>query len=159
MVRADRERVLSAALDLGDLARRRRQTTRSWPWTGSIPGTRKGPRGALHLRRRARLDLALRASTAPEVPGGLAPDLQARRRDDRARVLRDLGLDPGLSDREVLTRLLPLYQRLAEEPDGPRASLAVAGILDRLGNRPAAERLLQDLRRRHPGDPRLEGGP
>lgn len=168
------DRIMAAAWDLGDL--------RKVKWANDallhrqLEGVEPGAdpeavrtRALLH-HRRMRLDLAWRALTA-EMPRDLGRDLYERRMAERATVVNDVDISPGLSDREALEGLLPLYRGFLAELEGPAGkdvprrqmvivlvSLRIAHILDHLGARRAAEQVLEDLRRRYPGHELLERG-
>jgi hypothetical protein len=74
----------------------------------------------------------------------------------RAVLLRDVGLEPTLSDRKVLAALLPRYRRLSREIGSDIVlELTIVATLDRLGRKDEAVRLLEELERRYPGHPLL----
>jgi len=160
MVRETWEKVIEAATDLGDLAKVKEANDALLVLDGVDPEDREDVAAhAPFLRRRMRLDLAFRAAAVPE-PRDLPSEARQQRLAVRAALLRDVGLPPQIPDREVLTRLLPMYRALARDPDADvYAYLTIFALLDRLGNRPAAEKALEEARRRFPDHPALRREP
>ena len=109
--------------------------------------------------RRVRLDLALKVVTS-RLPEELSPEIEKRRLAQRARLLADVGISGRISDAEALSRLLPLYRALATDQKADLAvNLQIVGILERLGQRPAAAKLRESLRLQYPDHPLLRGAP
>jgi tetratricopeptide (TPR) repeat protein len=152
-------RVMEAAWDLGDLEKVKEANDALIALEGVDPADRQAvaQRGSFSVRR-ARLDLALKAVTS-RPPKALPPQREAERAGQRAALLDDVGVPGRVSDAEALSRLLPLYRDLARDPAADlHVQLKILAILDAVGQRSAAERLMQELRQRYPGHPLLGGG-
>ncbi len=159
MRRSTYVKIMEAAWDLGDLVKVKEANDALIALEGVDPTDRDAVTGgAAFATRRARLDLALKAVTS-RLPRELPQDLRERRAAQRAVLLRDVSIPAQVSDAEALSKLLPLYRDLAgEEAADLHVHLKIVAILDALGQRGAAERLMEDLRREYPDHPFFTGG-
>jgi hypothetical protein len=151
------EKVILAAWDIGDLPKVKEANDVLLQLEGMDPTQADAVmEKASFPRRRLRLDLALKAVTSA-VPRELPSHMRDLLIEQRAMLLRDVGIDPQVANTEVLARLLPRYRGLAAEPEADLyVELKIVAILDAMGNQAAADRLLEDLRERHPDAPELK---